>query len=163
MGILLYIAKRLLITVPVLFGMSVLVFSLIHLVPGDPAQAMLGLTATPENIATLRRQLGLDDPLWRQYLDWLWALLHGDLGTDFRSHEPLTQMLIRRVPVTIELTVLATLIALVISIPLGVVAAARRRGAADVTGTALSLVGISVPDFWLGVLLILIVSMRLDW
>ncbi len=163
MGILLYIAKRLLITVPVLLGMSVLVFSLIHLVPGDPAQAMLGLTATPQNIATLRQQLGLDDPLWRQYLNWLWALLHGDLGTDFRSHEPLTQMLVRRLPVTIELTVLATLIALVISIPLGVVAAARRRGAADVTGTALSLVGISVPDFWLGVLLILVVSMRLDW
>jgi peptide/nickel transport system permease protein len=163
MGILLYIAKRLLITIPVLFGMSLLVFSLIHLVPGDPAQVMLGLTATPENVATLHKQLRLDDPLWRQYLTWLWNLLHGDLGTDFRSHEPLTQMLLRRLPVTLELTLFATLIAVVIAIPLGVVAAARRRGAADVTGTALSLFGISVPDFWLGVLLILVVSMRLDW
>src|SRR5262249_8430299 len=163
MGVLLYIAKRLLITIPVLFGMSLLVFSLIHLVPGDPAQVMLGLTATPENIATLHKQLGLDDPLWRQYLTWLWHLLHGDLGTDFRSHEPLTQMLLRRLPVTLELTLLATLIAGVTAIPLGALAAARRRGAADVTGTALSLVGISVPDFWLGVLLILVVSTRLGW
>lgn len=163
MGILFYIAKRLLITIPVLVGMSVLVFSLIHLVPGDPARVMLGLTATPQNIATLRHQLGLDEALWRQYLTWLWHLLHGDLGTDFRSHEPLTQMLLQRLPVTLELTVLATVIAVVVSIPLGVFAAAKRRGAADVTGTALSLVGISVPDFWLGVLLILLVSLRLEW
>ncbi len=163
MGILFYIAKRLLITIPVLVGMSVLVFSLIHLVPGDPARVMLGLTATPQNIATLRHQLGLDEALWRQYLTWLWQLLHGDLGTDFRSHEPLTQMLLRRLPVTLELTVLATVIAVVVAIPLGVFAAAKRRGAADVTGTALSLVGISVPDFWLGVLLILLVSLRLKW
>jgi peptide/nickel transport system permease protein len=162
-GILVFIAKRLLITIPVLIGMSLLVFSLIHLVPGDPARVMLGLTATPQNIATLRRQLGLDDPLWQQYLRWLWKLLHGDMGTDFRSHEPLTHMLLNRLPVTLELTVLATLIAIVIAIPLGVLAAAKRRGAADVTGTALSLVGISVPDFWLGVLLILLVSLRLKW
>lgn len=163
MGILIYIVKRLLITIPVLIGMSLLVFSLIHLVPGDPARVMLGLTATPENIATLHRQLGLDDPLWQQYLTWLWNLLHGDLGTDFRSHEPLTDMLLDRLPVTIELTVLATLISVLIAIPLGVLAAARRRGAADIGGTALSLVGISVPDFWLGVLLVLLVSLKLDW
>jgi peptide/nickel transport system permease protein len=162
-GILIYIVKRLLITIPVLIGMSLLVFSLIHLVPGDPARVMLGLTATPENIATLHRQLGLDDPLWQQYLNWLWNLLHGDLGTDFRSHEPLTHMLLDRLPVTIELTVLATLISVLVAIPLGVLAAARRRGAADIGGTALSLVGISVPDFWLGVLLVLLVSLKLDW
>jgi peptide/nickel transport system permease protein len=162
-GILIYIARRLLISVPVLIGMSMLVFALIHLVPGDPARVMLGLTATPENIATLRRQLGLDEPLWQQYLTWLWNLLQGDLGTDFRSHEPLTEMLLNRLPVTLELTVLATLISMVVAIPLGVFAAAKRRGAADVTGTALSLVGISVPDFWLGVMLILLVSVKLDW
>lgn len=163
MGILIYIAKRLLMTVPVLFGMSLLVFGLIHMVPGDPARVMLGLTATPENIATLRQQLGLDRPLWRQYLTWLWDVLHGDLGTDFRSHEPLTEMLLSRLPVTLELTVLAVLIAVAIAIPLGVVAASRRRGATDITASSLSLVGISVPDFWLGVLLILLVSLKLDW
>jgi peptide/nickel transport system permease protein len=162
-GILIYILKRLLITIPVLFGMSLLVFSLIHLVPGDPARVMLGLTATPENIETLHRQLGLDDPLWRQYLTWLGNLLQGDLGTDFRSHEPLTDMLLNRLPVTLELAGLATLFSILIAIPLGVLGAARRRGPADVGGTAISLVGISVPDFWLGVLLVLLVSLKLDW
>ena len=163
MGILVYIVKRLIITIPVLFGMSLLVFSLIHLVPGDPARVMLGLTATPNNIATLRHQLGLDQPLWHQYLTWLWHLLHGNLGTDFRSHEPLTQMLLRRLPVTLELTVLASLISVIVAIPLGVLAASRRRGPADVAGVGLSMVGISVPDFWLGVMLILLVSLKLRW
>lgn len=163
MGILVFVVKRLLLTVPVLLGMSLLVFSLIRLVPGDPARVMLGLTATPENIETLRQQLGLDQPFWRQYLTWLWALLHGDLGTDFRSHEPLTEMLLSRLPVTLELTLLAIVIAVVIALPLGVLAATRRRGVADVAGSGLSLVGISVPDFWLGVLLILVVSLKLKW
>ena len=163
MGILIYIVKRLIVTIPVLLGMSLLVFSLIHLVPGDPARVMLGLTATPANIATLRHQLGLDQPLWRQYVTWLWHLLHGDLGADFRSHEPLTQMLLRRLPVTLELTILATVLSVIVAIPLGVLASTRRRGAADVAGTSLSLIGISVPDFWLGVLLILLVSLKLKW
>src|SRR4051812_10311766 len=105
--------------IPVLFGMSLLVFSLIHLVPGDPARVMLGLTATPQNIATLRQQLGLDDPLYIQYPHWAWNLLHGDLGTDFRSHEPLSHMLRSRLPVTLELTILATIISVIVSIPLG--------------------------------------------
>lgn len=163
MGIIVYIIKRLLVTIPVLFGMSILVFSLIHMVPGDPARVMLGLTATPENIKTLRDQLGLDRPLWQQYLDWLWKLLHGNLGTDFRSHEPLTDMLLARLPVTLELTVLAVLLSVMISIPLGVLAASRRRGPADVAGSTLSLIGISVPDFWLGVMLVLVVAVRLEW
>jgi peptide/nickel transport system permease protein len=163
MGIIVYILKRLLVTIPVLFGMSILVFSLIHMVPGDPARVMLGLTATPENIKTLRDQLGLDLPLWQQYLDWLWKLLHGDLGTDFRSHEPLTDMLLARLPVTLELTVLAVLVSVMISIPLGVLAAARRRGPADIAGSTFSLIGISVPDFWLGVVLVLVVAVRLQW
>jgi peptide/nickel transport system permease protein len=163
MGIIVYILKRLLVTIPVLFGMSLLVFSLIHMVPGDPARVMLGLTATPENIKTLRDQLGLDRPLWQQYLDWVWNILHGDLGTDFRSHEPLTDMLLARLPVTLELTVLAVIISVLIAIPLGVLAAARRRGPADVAGSAISLVGISVPDFWLGVMLVLVVAVRWKW
>lgn len=163
MGILIFVLKRLLITIPVLIGMSMLVFSLIHLVPGDPAQVMLGLTATPENIATIHRQLRLDDPIWKQYLAWLWDILHGDLGTDFRSHEPLTHMLLNRMPVTLELTLYATLLSVLIAIPLGVLGAVRRKGPADIAGTSLSLVGISVPDFWLGVLLILLVSMKLEW
>lgn len=163
MGILVFVVKRLLITIPVLIGMSLLVFSLIHLVPGDPARVMLGLTATPENVATLHQQLGLDDPLWRQYATWLGNVLHGDLGTDYRSHEPLTQMLLSRLPVTLELTVLATIISVIIAVPLGILGAVRRRGVADVAGTSISLLGISLPDFGLGVLLVLLVSLKLDW
>ena len=163
MGILFFVLKRLLITIPVLIGMSLLVFSLIHLVPGDPARVMLGLTATPENVATLHEQLGLDDPIWRQYLTWLGNVLHGDLGTDYRSHEPLTQMLLARLPVTLELTILATVFSVLIAVPLGVLGAVRRRGVADVTGTTVSLLGISLPDFGLGVLLVLLVSLKLDW
>ncbi len=163
MGILIFVLKRLLITIPVLIGMSLLVFSLIHLVPGDPARVMLGLTATPENVATLHQQLGLDDPIGRQYLTWLGNVLHGDLGTDYRSHEPLTQMLLARLPVTLELTILATVFSVLIAVPLGVLGAVRRRGVADVTGTTVSLLGISLPDFGLGVLLVLLVSLKLDW
>ena len=163
MGILFFVLKRLLITIPVLIGMSLLVFSLIHLVPGDPARVMLGLTATPENVATLHEQLGLDDPIWRQYLTWLGNVLHGDLGTDYRSHEPLTQMLLARLPVTLELTILATVFSVLIAVPLGVLGAVRRRGVADVTGTTVSLLGISLPDFGLGVLLVLLMSLKLDW
>ncbi len=163
MALLTFILKRLIMMIPVLFGMSILVFSLIHLVPGDPARVMLGLTATPENIQTLREEMGLNDPLWRQYVDWAWNLLHGDLGTDFRSHEPLTQMLMNRLPVTLELTLLAVIMSVTISIPLGIAAAARQNKAANVASNGLGMVGISVPDFWFGVLLILVFSKFLGW
>lgn len=163
MALISFLGRRLLMMIPVLLGMSVLVFSLIHLVPGDPARVMLGLTATPENIATLREQMGLNDPLWKQYLTWLGNLLRGDLGTDFRSKEPLTDMLLQRLPVTLELTLIAVCMSVLISIPLGVLAAARRRGAANAASTGLGMVGISIPDFWLGVMLVLLFSKQLDW
>jgi peptide/nickel transport system permease protein len=163
MSLLSFLVRRLLMMIPVLFGMSIIVFSLIHLVPGDPARVMLGLTATPDNIHTLRQQMGLDDPLWKQYAHWLWNLLHGDLGTDFRSHEPLTSMLLHRLPVTLELTLISVIMSTVIAIPLGVIAAAKRRGAANAASTTLGMVGISVPDFWFGVLLVLLFSKQLDW
>jgi peptide/nickel transport system permease protein len=163
MALLTFILKRLMMMIPVLFGMSILVFSLIHLVPGDPARVMLGLTATPENIQTLREEMGLNDPLWRQYGDWAWKVLHGDLGTDFRSHEPLTQMLMSRLPVTLELTLLAVLMSVTISIPLGIAAAARQNKAANIASNGLGMIGISVPDFWFGVLLILVFSKFLGW
>ena len=88
MALLSFLVRRLLMMIPVLLGMSIIVFSLIHLVPGDPARVMLGLTATPENIHTLREQMGLDDPLWKQYIHWLWNLLQGDLGMSLRTGHP---------------------------------------------------------------------------
>lgn len=157
-----YIARRFLLTIPAMLAMSVLVFSIIRLVPGDPVLVILGMRATPESIATLRGQLHLDDPLVEQYFRWLGNLLRGDLGVDIRSHEPIRDMLLRRLPVTLELAVLAMLMAAAIGVPLGILAATR-RGIADGGATGLSFVGISIPDFWLGVMLILFFSLELRW
>jgi peptide/nickel transport system permease protein len=157
-----YIARRFLLTIPAMLAMSVIVFLIIRLVPGDPVMVILGLRATPESIATLRAQLNLDDPLVEQYLRWLGNLLQGDLGVDFRTHEPIREMLLSRLPVTLELAVMAMLMSALIGIPLGILAATR-GGVADSGATGLGFVGISIPDFWLGVILILVFSLELRW
>ena len=152
---LVYAARRLLLAVPLLFGMSVLVFGLMRLVPGDPAVAVLGYKATPEGIRALREAFHLDEPLLTQYLRWLAGALRGDFGVDFRQNEPIGRMILDRLPVTIELTLLATLGAALIGIPLGLLGGARRGGLADRASLAVGLLGISIPDFWLGIMLIL--------
>lgn len=161
MGLVRFLVRRLLLTIPVLFGMSVVVFLLIRLVPGDPAQVILGLRATPEGLAAIRRDLGLDLPLHQQYVQWLTQFLTGNMGQDYRSHVPVTLLLRQRLPVTLELAVLAMLLSVIVAIPLGVAAAVRRGGPADRTATLLGLVGISIPDFWLGIMLILFVALEL--
>jgi len=144
-----------------LLGMSVLVFLIIRLVPGDPVLAVLGLNATPDLVAKLREDLGLNDPIYVQYVNWLGGVLHGDFGLDYRSDEPIGQMLLDRLPVTLELTALSLVFAVLLAIPLGVVAAVRRGRVADKATQGISLVGISVPDFWLGIMLILVFSLGL--
>jgi len=139
-----------------LLGMSVLVFLIIRLVPGDPVLAVLGLNATPDLIAKLREDLNLNDPIYVQYVNWLAGVLHGDFGLDYRSDEPIGGMLLDRLPVTLELTAIALVLAIVAAIPLGVVAAVRRGKLPDKATQGISLVGISVPDFWLGIMLILV-------
>jgi len=161
MGLVRFLARRLLLTIPVLFGMSVVVFLLIRLVPGEPAQVILGLRATPEGLAAIHRDLGLDLPLHRQYVQWLSNFVTGNMGQDYRSHMAVTVLLRQRLPVTLELASLAMLLSVVIAIPLGVAAAVRRGGAADRTATLLGLVGISIPDFWLAIMLILFVALEL--
>lgn len=161
MGLARFMVRRLLLTIPVLFGMSVVVFLLIRLVPGDPAQVILGLRATPEGLAAIHRDLGLDLPLHRQYVQWLTHFLTGNMGQDYRSHVPVTILLRQRLPVTLELAALAMLLSVVVAIPLGVAAAVRRGGPADRTATLLGLVGISIPDFWLAIMLILFVALEL--
>jgi len=161
MGLARFLARRALLTIPVLVGMSVVVFLLIRLVPGDPAQVILGLRATPEGIAAIHRDLGLDLPLHRQYGHWLTNLVTGDLGQDYRSHVPVTVLLRQRLPVTLELAALSMLMSLLVAIPLGVAAAVRRGGAADRAATLLGLLGISIPDFWLGIMLILFIALEL--
>ena len=141
--------------------MSVLVFALMRLVPGDPAVVVLGFKATPEGVRALREELGLDRPVVHQYVRWLGRAARGDFGLDFRQNEPIGRMILDRLPVTIELTVIATLCAAAIGVPLGVLGGQRRGGVADRAAQAIGLVGVSIPDFWLGIMLILGVSLGL--
>ncbi|MBZ9935638.1 ABC transporter permease [Mesorhizobium sp. BR1-1-16] len=150
-----FILRRLLLTIPMLFVMSVVVFLIIRLVPGDPVRTMLGFRATDANVAELRHRLGLDQSLLDQYLGWAGALLRGDLGKDIVSHAPLAQLLAQRLPVTFELTGLSMLLAVLVGVPLGVRAATGGRWIKRLT-EAFVIFGISVPDFWLGIMLVLI-------
>ncbi len=161
MGLVRFVGQRLLLTVPVLAGMSVVVFLLLRLVPGDPAQVILGLRATPEGLAAIHRDLGLDLPLHRQYLHWVGNVLSGDLGQDYRSHVPVTVLLRQRLPVTLELAALSMLLSVLIAVPLGVAAAVRRGRGADRAALLLGLIGISIPDFWLAIMLVLFVALGL--
>jgi peptide/nickel transport system permease protein len=150
-----YVVRRLLLTIPVLIATSIFVFLLIRLVPGDPVRTMLGIRATPDLIATVRLQLGLDRPLTAQYWMWITGALHGNLGQDFITHEQITTLLSQAVPVTLELTILAMLLALVIGVPLGMLAATNRGWPRRVTGGFVT-AAITIPDFWLGIMLVLL-------
>ncbi len=154
--------RRLALTVPTLFVMSIIVFLIIRLVPGDPVRTMLGFRATDENVAELRRQLGLDQSLFHQYLNWITALMHGDLGKDIVSHASLTELLAQRLPVTFELTGLSMLLAVIVCVPLGVKAAVGDKCVSRLT-EGFVVFGISVPDFWLGILLVLLFAATLEW
>jgi peptide/nickel transport system permease protein len=150
-----FVVRRLLLTLPILLVMSMCVFLMLRLIPGDPVRSMLGLRATPENVATIRAQMGLDRPLVEQYLEYMGGLLHGDLGQDYISHAPLTDLLGQRLPVTLELTVLSIAVALLLGIPLGVVAAVGPRWA-RVMCDLLVVAGVALPAFWLGIMLVLL-------
>ena len=149
--------------VPVLFGISVLVFGLVHLIPGDVAQVLLGTQATDQQIETLRRGFGLDRPLPVQYVDWLSHVLQGDFGVSLRTSRPVLPDLVSRFGVTLQLTLVSTVIALVVAIPLGVASAANRGRTSDALSRVLALLGLSIPNFWLGTMLILFVSLVLHW
>jgi peptide/nickel transport system permease protein len=158
-----FIAARLLGTLPVIVILSVGVFLMLHLTPGDPVQIMLGQDADPQSIAALRSELGLDQPLPVQYLRWAGSVLHGDLGRSIRTHEPVMAAIVSRLPVTIELSLLSLLISLAIGVPAGVLAAIRRNSSIDLASTGLALIGVSLPSFFLGILLILIFALWLRW
>jgi peptide/nickel transport system permease protein len=158
-----YFIRRLVLTIPVLLGVATLVFSLIHFIPGDPAQAMLGEGAAPEDVILLRERLGLDRPLAAQYLSFLQGLLRGDLGVSLRNDLPVTQQILERMPATAELAFASMAVAVVFALPLGIVAAVWRGTFVDVGAMTLSLVGISVPNFWLGPLLAIVFAVELGW
>jgi ABC-type dipeptide/oligopeptide/nickel transport system permease component len=158
-----FLARRLALTIPVLLGVATLVFSLIHLIPGDPAQAMLGEAAAPQDVEELRRRLGLDRPLTEQYTAFLGGLLRGDLGTSLRTSQPVAAMILERLPATFELAAAAMCFAVFAAMPLGIAAAVRRGTAVDHGATTLALMGISIPNFWLGPLLAIIFAVELGW
>jgi ABC-type dipeptide/oligopeptide/nickel transport system permease component len=158
-----YLVRRLLLTIPVLLGVATLVFALIHLVPGDPAQAMLGDGASQEEVERLRTSLGLDRPLLVQYRDFLGGALRGDLGTSFRYNTPVTTQIREKLPNTALLAVAAMLAAMLFAIPLGILAAVYRGTAIDHAAMTLALVGISMPNFWLGPLLAILFAVYLGW
>jgi ABC-type dipeptide/oligopeptide/nickel transport system permease component len=158
-----YLVRRVLLTVPVLLGVATLVFSLIHLVPGDPAQAMLGDGASPQDVAELRTSLGLDLPLLDQYGSFLRHAIAGDLGRSFRTGQPVTSMILERMPATAELAMAAMIVAIALAIPLGVIAAVWRGTAADYGAMTFALAGVSIPNFWLGPLLAIVFAVELGW
>jgi peptide/nickel transport system permease protein len=155
-----FVATRIGLTIPVLLLMSVFVFMMIHLVPGDPVRTMLGFRATDANVKQVTQSLGLDEPLIQQYLDWLGGLLHGDLGQDYISHESLSHLLGQALPVTLELTMVAMGLAVVIGVPLGVQAATGPGWVRRLT-EGFVVAGISIPDFWLGIMLVLVFTATL--
>ncbi|HXW03814.1 MAG TPA: nickel ABC transporter permease [Vicinamibacterales bacterium] len=158
-----YLTRRLLLTVPVLLGVATLVFALIHLVPGDPAQAMLGEGASQDEIDSLRRTLGLDQPLLVQYRAFIGGVVRGDLGSSFRYGTPVTREIRDRLGRTIQLAVAAMAVAILFAIPLGILAAVFRGTVIDHAAMTLALAGISMPNFWLGPLLAILFAVHLGW
>ena len=158
-----FVFRRLLLTIPVLLGVATLVFSLIHLIPGDPAQAMLGDTASQEEVDKLRVRLGLDRPLLEQYGLFLKGAVRGDLGTSLRTDSPVTKQILERMPATIELAAAAMFVALLVSLPLGIAAAVWRGTVVDHAAMTMALAGISIPNFWLGPLLAIVFAVELGW
>ena len=158
-----FLARRLAIAIPTLLLVSVLVFGLQHLLPGDPVLALAGEDRSPEVIAFLRSKYQFDQPLTTQYASWLGGLLHGDFGLSIRTRLPIGTMIVEKLPVTLELATLSMLLAIGIGVPAGVLAALRRGSAVDYLVGVVGLAGLSVPSFWLGIMLILLFSVTLGW
>ncbi|MDR1509981.1 MAG: ABC transporter permease [Synergistaceae bacterium] len=158
-----YIAKRLLLMIPVVMGISLIIFSIMSFMPGNPARLLLGEKATPEAIANLNEEMGLNDPFIIRYANYIGKALRGDFGTSYRSGLPVAQEIMRRFPTTLKLAVLSVLFAIVISVPLGILSAVKQYSWIDNLSTVMGLGFISVPPFWLGLLLIIFFSLELGW
>ena len=158
-----YILRRLMLMIPILLGVSTLVFFIIHLVPGDPVDILLGETALDVNKQVLRQALHLDKPIFVQYGYYVWNLIHGDLGTSLVTNKPVLPTILSRYPATLQLSIAAMIIAMLIALPLGVLAAVKKYSIVDNVSMFVSLLGVSMPNFWLGPLLIIFFSIHLDW
>ncbi len=158
-----YMLKRLVAAVPVLIIVSLITFLFIHIIPGDPAVNMLGRNATPQEVSALHLKMGLDRPMPVQYADWLGRVLRGDLGTSIITGQPITEAIGQRLPHTLALACLAILLSIVIALPSGILAAMRQNTLTDRLVMLFSLVGVSVPSFWLGILFIIFFAVKLQW
>ncbi|GAA4979581.1 ABC transporter permease [Kineococcus glutinatus] len=158
-----YALRRAAQSLLVLAGVAVAVFALVHLVPGDPVRLALGTRFDQATYEALRERAGLDDPLPAQFLAWTSSALTGDLGVSFRSGEPVTVLILERLPATLSLAFASILVALAVAVPLGTLSALRPRSVLDHAGTVLSQIGISVPEFWMGIVLILVFAGGLGW
>jgi ABC-type dipeptide/oligopeptide/nickel transport system permease component len=159
-----FVLRRLAIAIPVIFGVTIVAFLLIHATPGDPAKVILfGSNAGPEQIDALRKQLGLDEPLWQQYLTFLGQLLHGNLGVSYLTHNTVAHELLSRAPSTLILTGAAMFVAVIIGVPLGMVAGVWPGSWLDTVARGVSFLGVAIPYFFLALVLVLIFSVNLGW
>ena len=163
MSLVLYITRRLIALVPTLLFVSILIFSLQQVLPGDPALALAGEDHDPAAVAAIRAKYHLDRPMVIQYRIWLGKVLRGDFGESLRSRIPVSELLASKLPVTIELAVCSMLVALLLGLPAGVISATRKGTPLDFTANLVALSGLSVPHFWLGIMLILLFAVRLGW
>ena len=160
-----YLAQRLVLTIPVLIGVSLLVFSMIRLVPGDIVDLLIGpeLYVGAEYRAELRAKYGLDQPIYVQYARWVGEIVQGNFGSSLRNNEPVLGTIMRRLPITIELALLSVALSAVVAIPLGVVSAVRRNSATDFVARLIAMIGLSIPNFWLAAMLLLVTSVVFRW
>lgn len=158
-----YIIRRLLQMIPITFGILTLVFSLIHLIPGDPAVQIAGENARPEDVIAVRKSLGLDQPLWSQYVSYLGHVARGDFGKSFQTNESVSKQIAARYPATIELAMGAMFVALIVAFPLGIISAIYRNSWIDNTARFFALIGVSMPSFWFGPLLIIAFAINHTW
>jgi peptide/nickel transport system permease protein len=158
-----YLARRALLALVVLFGVSIVVFVIVRVIPGDPVQLMYPEGMPPELLKRVRGEMGLDDPVYVQYLAFLRQTLQGNLGESYRYHRPVTELVLERLPATAELTLAALAISLILGIPMGIVAALKRNSALDNVVMLVGMFGQSMPTFWLGIMLIIAFAVSLNW
>ena len=155
-----FLLRRIIIAIPTIVLISIFVFLLQKLLPGDPLLVLAGEERDPETLAFLREKYRLNDPIWMQYLAWIGNALQGDLGISLRTNQPVTELMAQKLPVTIQLAVMSMIFALVIGIPAGILSAVKKGTATDYVANVVALSGLSIPNFWLGIMLILLVSVK---
>jgi peptide/nickel transport system permease protein len=158
-----YIIRRIVSLIPVLIGVSIIVFMFIHLIPGDPVLAILGERAAVENVERVRKQMGLDKPIWQQYFLYVGKVVQGDFGRSIRSNTPVMDEIRAKLPATAELALWAMIFAVLIGVPAGIISAARRNSIFDTVAMFVALIGVSMPVFWLGLMLAFVFSIWLGW